>query len=34
MVAERSLVIKDNKEIFGTLHTAAYGAEGNFSADD
>ena len=28
------LVIKDNIEIFGTLHTAAYGAEGNFSADD
>ena len=24
------LVIKDNKEIFDTLHTAAYGAEGNF----
>ena len=23
-------VIKDNKEIFDTLHTAAYGAEGNF----
>ena len=26
------LVIKDNKEIFDTLHTAAHGAEGNFSA--
>ena len=24
------LVIKDNKEIFDTLHTAAYGAKGNF----
>ena len=24
------LVIKENKEIFDTLHTAAYGAEGNF----
>ena len=24
------LVIKDNKDIFDTLHTAAYGAEGNF----
>ena len=24
------LVIKDNKEIFDTLHMAAYGAEGNF----
>ena len=24
------LVIKANKEIFDTLHTAAYGAEGNF----
>ena len=24
------LVIKDNKEIFDTLHTAAYGADGKF----
>ena len=24
------LVIKDSKEVFDTLHTAAYGAEGNF----
>ena len=23
-------ITKDNKEIFDTLHTAAYGAEGNF----
>ena len=27
---KESLVIKDNKEIFDTLHTAAYGADGNF----
>ena len=27
------LVIKDNKEIFDTLHTAANGAKGNFAAD-
>ena len=27
------LVIKNNKEIFDILQTAAYGAEGNFSAD-
>ena len=30
MVAEKFLVIKNNKEIFDTLHTAAFGAEGNF----
>ena len=30
MVAKEVLVIKDNKDIFDTLHTAAYGAEGNF----
>ena len=29
MVAEKILVIKDTKKIFDTLHTAAYGVEGN-----